>query len=742
MQHFTIITLFLLLAAQTNYAQDTTKAQKLPEVTIEAKKAVPERLTDVVDGILFSGKKNEVIKLANIDANLVNNNSRQVFARVPGISIFENDASGAQIAVGARGLNPNRSWEFNTRQNGYDISGDIFGYPEAYYNPPLEAVEKIQIVRGGASLQFGAQFGGLLNYVLKTAPTDRPFTFQSQVTVGSYGMLSAFNAIGGNTSKISYYAYNHYRKGNSWRENSRYEIRNTHGMVKYKINDNNSISAEYTNMDYTIQQPGGLTETQFNANAQQSNRRRNWLTVPWNLAAINFDSRINTHFSFNLKVFGLLGERSSIGFIAAPDLSDTVNVSLKDYNNRQIDRDFYKNIAAEWRGIYQYRWLGQAQNLAFGARASQSNTTRNQRGKGSSNTDLDLTLLSNRFATELEFQTNNVALFAENQIRVSEKLSITPGIRYENISSTIAGLLTTTGSTEVTATPNTIKRSVVLGGIGLEYKMKTSSVYSNLSQAFRPVLFSDITPPATNDVIDPNLKDATGWNFDLGYRGTVANYLSFDASVFYLQYNDRIGTVRRFLNDDPTKSTYQLRTNLGKSANKGIEAYADFNFSKALKMNHSLGNMSVFASLAFIDATYDEFKTTTVSGTAPNIVLVEGTLKNKKVEYAPSQIHSIGLTYARQGFSSTLQTRISSDVFSDANNTETPNTTGTIGQIKGYQVYDFSLEYKFLQYFNIRLNINNLTNLQYATRRSNGSIGGGILPSEGRTLNLGIGVKF
>lgn len=71
------------------------------------------------------------------------------------------------MSIALRGLNPNRSWELNTRQNGYDISSDIFGYPEAYYNPAMEAVDKIELIRGGSALQFGPQFGGLVNYVLK-----------------------------------------------------------------------------------------------------------------------------------------------------------------------------------------------------------------------------------------------------------------------------------------------------------------------------------------------------------------------------------------------------------------------------------------------------------------------------------------------------------------------------------------------------------------------------------------------
>ncbi len=219
-------------------AQDST-IQQLKDVLINYKRAVPERLKEVDNNILFSGKKNEVIRIDAIDANLITNNSRQIFSRVPGVSIWENDGSGIQISVGARGLSPNRSWEFNTRQNGYDISSDAFGYPEAYYNPPMEAVEKIQIVRGGASLQFGAQFGGLLNYILKRETNNKAFNFESQNSLGSYGLMSSHNAISGNTNKVNYYVYNHSRKGNGWRENSQYEVRNTHAFFQYKFTEKN-----------------------------------------------------------------------------------------------------------------------------------------------------------------------------------------------------------------------------------------------------------------------------------------------------------------------------------------------------------------------------------------------------------------------------------------------------------------------------------------------------------------------
>jgi Fe(3+) dicitrate transport protein len=44
-------------------------------------------------------------------------------------------------------------------------------------------------------------------------------------------------------------------------------------------------------------------------------------------------------------------------------------------------------------------------------------------------------------------------------------------------------------------------------------------VYANITP-FRPVLVSDLTPPAVTDVIDPNLKDASGFNADLDLEVT------------------------------------------------------------------------------------------------------------------------------------------------------------------------------------------------------------------------------
>ena len=726
----------LLIFVNTSNAQDkfdieeNDTVKKLAPVIIITKQQSPDRMPETKDNVLFSGKKNEVLKLSNINGNLTNNNAREIFARIPGVTVWENEGSGIQINVGVRGLSPNRSWELNTRQNGYDISSDVFGYPEAYYNPPLEAVETIELIRGGSSLQFGPQFGGMLNYVLKRE-TKKKFSFETQNTVGSYGLMSSFNAIGGKFKKFSYYVYNHSRSADGWRENSDYTVRNSHAFVEYRFTENTKLSAEYTNMDYKMQQAGGLTDEQFNNDSRQSFRERNWFGTPWNVFSINFDTKISDNFTSNTKLFGLIGERNSVGFTATPNIEDAINPTTNNFANRRVDRDYYKNFGLENRNIYKYKIGKINNNLAFGVRLYKVNTQRMQDGKGTTGSDFDLSI-EGRFVRDLDFTTENVAVFAENQFKVTDKFSVTPGVRYEYIQNTGEGRFGISGGTDVAFPNKIISRSQPLFGLGLEYKFRITNIYANITQAFRPVLFSDLTPPAVTDVIDPNLKDASGFNADIGFRGTFKNYLNFDFSLFYLSYNNRIGVI-----NDPTQGTSLYRTNLGETVNKGIEGFANLNITRLFEIEKPYGNLDFFASISFIDSRYKDFKTFTTSGTEPNV-----NLDGNRVENAPRYIHNLGLSWTNNNISTTLQYRMSGRIFTDANNTKTASATSVTGILDKYSLLDFSSEYKFLKNYNIRAGINNLFDEEYATRRSSGYPGPGILPGEGRTFYISIGAKI
>ena len=102
-----------IVAFSTAYSQqnDTAKTITLKEVTIHENQSLSEmeRMPDLKENVIYAGKKTEVIVLDKINADLSTNSTRQVFAKVPGMSIWENDGSGIQAGVSTRGLSPNRS---------------------------------------------------------------------------------------------------------------------------------------------------------------------------------------------------------------------------------------------------------------------------------------------------------------------------------------------------------------------------------------------------------------------------------------------------------------------------------------------------------------------------------------------------------------------------------------------------------------------------------------------------------
>jgi Fe(3+) dicitrate transport protein len=686
-------------------------------------------LPQVNDYTITAGKKNEVIVLDNLQANLAMNNSRQIFSRTPGISVWESDGSGIQLGVASRGLSPNRSWEFNVRMDGYDITPDPMGYPEAYYTPPMEVVDRIEIIRGASSLQYGPQFGGLMNFILRKPDLSTKLVVESQNTTGNNGLFSSFNYVGGTSGRLSYTAYYQKRQGNGWRQNSQFNTDHTHGEISYAISNKLKVGAQLTYMQAVSQQAGGLTDTEFAQNSQQSKRARNWFSTPWFIYALTADYIINTNSKLSMKYFGTTAERNSVGFMRA-----ITEVDPK--GNRQVDRDLYQTNGAEMRYLLDYRIGSWKNTVATGLRYFHGEMQRKLVGIGTSNNDLDLSI-QGMYNRDLLFTNSNYATFAETILRPTETLALTFGARLEKIDTRMEGQsgLSAAGQ-PIAVTPESRGRSFVLFGAGAEYKLSPNTkLYSNIAQAYRPVLSSDLLPPATTDVIDPNLSDAKGYNFDIGYRGEVGNYLTFDIDYFYLDYANRVGTISQQASDG---RIFQYRTNLGHSVSKGAEAYIEFSPTTAWLKHQRFGNISVFASIAAIRARYLDFKTTSVV----NGKIIEGNLAGKHVENAPDKINRYGITYSKKGLSVSWQISDIGQAFADASNTITPNPAATTGLIPGYQVQDISGSFKFKKYAQLKFGVNNITDTRYFTRRSGGYPGPGILPADGRTWYVGLNLKF
>jgi Fe(3+) dicitrate transport protein len=626
--------------------------------------------------------------------------------------------------VAARGLSANRSWEFNVRQNGYDIAADPYGYPEAYYNPQLQSVQRIEIVRGQGALQYGPQFGGMINYILRNgSEINRPFQFETQQTIGSNGLFNSYNAIGGSTKKINYYTFFDHRNADGWRQNSRYYTNSGFATITYKLTSKFSLTAEIMRSHIRSQQPGGLTDSLFNTNSQQSLRNRNWMDIEWTTAALIANYSINDHQRLNIKAFTVLGNRNSVGYINAINIKDSVNTNLGTLNNRIVDIDNYRNAGLEARYLGDFQ-LGIMKNtVAGGIRLYKGTTYRYRNGKGTTGDNYSIERTVDTWPTDIDYTSTNAAAFVENIFRIGKKIIVIPGIRYEYIHARASGQSNIVSGVPVLLQNQKSGRSFFLAGIGAEYHVSNGTeFYANITQAYRPVQFADLTAPPTTDVVDPNLKDAKGYNADLGYRGKIKNYLFFDVSGFYLQYNNRTGRI--------TKDGKNFITNVGNSHSNGLELLVEIDPIKAFVKKPKYGTISLFASYSYTNARYSNVKTK------------DGDFSGNRVEQSPYNILRSGFTYHFRGFQFTTQLNYVDKVYSDANNTNTPSTNGQNGLVPSYTVYDITASFNINNNYNIKTGLNNATDKRYFTRRTGGYPGPGILPADGRTFFISFGAKI
>jgi Fe(3+) dicitrate transport protein len=709
----------VLFAQQPN---DTIKVVNLKEVTVTGIKTVhgTGHMPEVKDGIIYSGKKNEVILVDSLDANKAINNTRQILGRIPGLNIVETETGGFTAnGIATRGLNPTQSIEMNTRQNGYNISADVYGYNEAYYLPPMEAVSRIEMMRGASSLQFGSHFGGMVNYVLNEAPKDKPFQLASSLTGGSYGLFNIFNAVGGTLKKWSYYSFVQYRRLNGWRPNSEQQQLSGFGRIQYNASDKLNVGVEYSLLRNKIRMPGGLTDSMFNADPRTSFRSRNWLKSPWNIVSAYANYKISPQTTLSVKSSLLFSNRALVwrNEDGGAGALDEIDPSTGEYIPREVENEDMHNTTTEIRLLHNYR-LGKMNNtLSTGIRYAYAKFKRQGGGVGTTGTDFDLTVTGD-YEYDIDFTTTNVAPFIENIFRINRRLSITPGFRFEWLKSTANGY-EYEGIDKQIANENRY-RTIPLFGLGVEFKTSANTnIYGNISQAYRPIDYAQLQPFGTTSRIDPNLKDAYGFNSDLGYRGTVKNYLNFDIGLFYLAYNKRIGTV---LVNGGTADEYTLRTNVANSVHKGVESYIEFNF---IKFMHPLSKkgLSIYNSLAFIDARY-----------------TNGEFDGKRVETATKYINRIGLTYYDTRLSASLQMSNVGDAYGDATNEKISNDP-VAGYIPAYTVLDVSASYR-INKFTIKAGMNNIANKAYFTRRTDEYPGPGIIPSDGRSVYIGVSATF
>lgn len=732
----TLILIILIASTFALLAEKDTLNFETNEVHVEDNRNTigMDRMLPVQSSAIYAGKKTELIDLSKVNANLAGNPVRQVFAKISGLNVWEGDVGNMQISIGGRGLSPHRTSNFNVRQNGYDISADALGYPESYYTPPMEALDKIEIVRGAASLQYGTQFGGFINFRLKQAERNSPLEIVSRQSGGGFnnpifGMGNTFNSAKFSTGKLSFYSYVHLKAGQGWRNHSEFNQVNGHFDMLWSISESSELRLEFTKMHYLAQQPGGIADNELSRAGSIAHRTRNWFNVDWNVLALVFDQKIGKNFHLNVRNFAVIAERSSLGILGRvnrPDLGGP----------RNLIEGNYANFGNETRLLYKYKLFNQPNALLTGVRLYRGSTEQIQGPADSSNGAVfEFISFEDKQFSDYSFPGWNTSFFAENMFSITDKLTITPGVRFETISTNAEGVYQNVSyglldgdvienSAVLTSESRSNTRSFLLAGIGVSYYHSRSiELYTNFSQNYRAINFNDMRIVNPSQRIDLNLQDEKGWSYDFGFRGKYSDILDYDVNFFMLNYQDKIGDLP--MKDTLTFIPYRYRTNISDAISYGMESFAEINIIKLFNKASS-HDLNFFTNLSLINARYVD----------SDLPMIDG----NNLELSPNLIFRTGFNYIHNKLRISSVFTYMTDQYTDATNAEF-DPSAIYGVIPSYYVLDLNVSYDF-DWLELSVGSENLTNNLYFTRRATGYPGPGIIPSDVRSFYINLNFKY
>ncbi len=705
---------------------DSLAQSRIKEIAVRARRLESSYLSPIQGTYWLGGKKSEVISVSHLPANIVEKNARQVFARVPGVFVYDMDGTANQVNIATRGLDPHRGWEFNIRTNGWLTNSDLYGYPASHFSLPFEVVERIELVRGTGALQYGAQFGGMLNYVLKQPDTSRVFSGESVNSVGSFGWVSTYNAIGGRKGRWQYYAYYNRRTAKGYRDNGASTFDGQGVMVRFEPSERLLVRAELFRSYYLYRIPGPLTDAQFAENPRQATRFRNYYSPYIVFPAVGVEWKLSARTLLSWTASGVFGDRNSVLFDRPATIKDTIDPNTLQYSRRQVDIDGFNSKTFEMRLLHRYALRHRTGSvLTAGVQYIHNDMRRRQQGRGTTGLHYDLTIGPEGWGRDMWMRTRNVALYAENKFQLTARWFVTPGIRWEIGASKMEGNVSYLPPEEIA---NTIERNFPLLGLSSGYDLGADqSLYAGWTQSYRPVLFKDIIPANPYERSDPNIRDGYGHNAEIGWRGRHKNF-RWDVSLFEVLYRRRFGNVALY--NERLDTVILWRTNIGDSRTRGVELFAEYAVPVG---DHAY--LSLFTATSWMDARYlgDSIRVTATENQS---------IGGKKVESVPRWIARNGLTLYYKNASLALLYSYTDATFADPLNTVEPNATGAVGLVPAYGLLDANLSWQIRPSLLIRLSVNNLTDKQYFTKRPTLYPGPGVWPSDGRSAVLMVQIRW
>lgn len=252
----------LLIISNLVYGQiNPTDTIKIEQVVVTgnrvnvAKDNVPLTISTIDEESLLQSQETKILPL-------VSKKTPGVFVTERGVTGFGvSEGSAGQINIRGVGNHPNN--QVLMLIDGHPQYMGIFGHPLPD-NYITSDVEKVEIVRGPASILYGSNaMGGVINLITKEQK-EKGFRGKAQAIYGSYN-TQKYTASGGyNDGKFNVFASVNHDKTDGHRDSSDFNITNGYIKTGYKFNDHFKLKGDFSLSGFDSQDPGRITSNAGN----------------------------------------------------------------------------------------------------------------------------------------------------------------------------------------------------------------------------------------------------------------------------------------------------------------------------------------------------------------------------------------------------------------------------------------------------------------------------------------------
>jgi len=614
--------------------------------------------------------------------------------RVPGVKIFDETGTGVLPQLSVRGLYESRSGRVQALSDGIPLALAPYGQTSLSLFPQtLATTERIDVVRGGAAVQYGPNnVGGVINFISPPIPKTWETTLQERVTFAAGGrrLWDSYIGTGGYlTDNFGLQLDLNTVDGEYGREHSDTDVQNYRLRGQWDIDDLRSLSFGVQRYKADMDLAGALSVADYKDDPRQSTR---------NLDRFEGDS--DRVWGTYTQYFGAMGPFDEVEF-------SWTNFAQNSYRNFLIGLPFTPDAAPTsfQDAPRDFRVWGSEPRLSLsidGDRVSQTWLLGARLVKENVDFDvnnLDLSTGTTRVVRDWVFDTEGKAAYVSNEIKLlDDRLTITPGIRYEHATMEYEGSVN--GAIQ---TPQKNIAEEWLPGLSIGYQATDDwFVYANAQRSLR-------VPQVFQIVRDGVVQAEISQNYETGVRFTPVDNLRVDFGLYRIDFDDQI-----------VFSNGSFR-NLGSTRHQGIE-------TEVFWTPAALPALDLHAGYAYLEA---EQRT--------------GAFKGNEVPYSSKHQFTVDGRYRFAGsWTYSLDGLYVSSAYSDEANSREENATASVGELPAYWVWNTSIEREFkLQdgVLTTSAGVSNLFDRQYYFRGIDTSPLGR-QPAPGRTLTLGVNYRF